>query len=58
MPSKTIDYIREKNELQKSIEWYVKTLQEIDKQQQDRRRRLDELREQLYNLEEDYYTNG
>ena len=58
MPSKTIDYINEKNELQKSIEWYVKTLQEIDKQQQDRRRRLDELREQLYNLEEDYYTNG
>ena len=58
MPSKTIDYIKQKNELEKSIEWYVNTLQEIDKQQQDRRRRLDELRNELYNLEKDYYTNG
>lgn len=58
MSSKTVEYIRNKNELQKSIDWYVRTLQEIDKQQETRRRVLADLKEQLYTLEKDYYTNG
>ncbi len=54
----TVEYLKKKKDLQDSIHWYQKTIYEVDKQQGKRRRTLDDMQNQLYLLEKDYYTNG
>lgn len=51
----TKTYLLRKKELETSIGWYVKTIDEIDKQQDKRKQTLRELQDELYNLERDYY---
>lgn len=58
MPSKTIDYIREKNRIQKDIDYYEGIIPIYSRMQKVRVQTLKNLKQELDNLEKDYYTNG
>lgn len=54
--SDVTDFLIKKHDLQKSIDWYQKTIEEIDKQQHNRKTRLTELQDELFNLENEFYS--
>lgn len=52
--NETGQYILEKNALETSIFWYEKTIEEVNRQQEERRVRVAELRAQLKILEQEF----
>ena len=55
--NKTAKYLLEKGSLQTSIFWYEKTIGEVEKQQDRRRKTLEQLRDDLFKLEKEYYDS-
>jgi hypothetical protein len=53
--NKDVQYLIRKKELENQIDWYNRTISEIEKQQSQRRRKQYELVYELYKLEGDYY---
>lgn len=56
MPLSTKDYLTRKKPIQESIVWYTKTIDLIDNQQASRRHALENLKQQLHDLEKEYYS--
>ena len=57
-PISTKDYLLKKKELDENIQWYGKTIAEVDAQQNARRNVYKNLQKELYELELNYYANG
>jgi len=55
MKSNTAQYLVKKQGLEESIKWYNTTILAVDVQQATRRRQRDELVDDLYKLEREYY---
>lgn len=51
----TGNYLIEKKQLEESISYYIKTICEVDRQQEVRRAALADLQDLLHKLERDFY---
>lgn len=54
--NKTAIYLDAKKETEEAIGWYVKTIEAVEKQQDGRRKHLELLKNNLYELEKNYYA--
>lgn len=57
MTKSTVEYLKEKSRLLDHIQWYEKNIPILEAQQDERKKRLSDFKEELYQLEKDYYDN-
>lgn len=56
--SETAEYLIKKKVLEENIQWYAKTINEVDAQQVARRSVYHNLQQELYELESNYYKGN